>query len=327
MIVVVLFAVNVIIYNYGINKEAKQNNEASRNETVTNTSTIFKPTETTTINDNINNDNTVDVTNTITTLFYDEKEFSRSIQTKKTYQELEGTVVGIIPHHLVAADMISGFMEGVANDNIDTVVIIGPKHYNCNSKIITSDATWSTALGNLEADKDIIDRFITMQTLMVDNNKERMEADHAVSVLVPYVKKYLPVAKIVPILISGSLTMKEVEELSDFLTEVSRDKNILLLGSIDFSHYLNSKESAVKDKETILLIESKHYLRIKELGDDNIDSPNTLLTLMKYIDKMNYQDLRLIDHSSSLEKIGLPESSEVFKDGLTTYLIYASKAE
>jgi AmmeMemoRadiSam system protein B len=262
---------------------------------------------------------------TIACLFYNEKDFIKSIRLKQNYEGLDDTVVGIIPHHLVASDMIAGFISGIANDTIETVVIIGPKHVKYNSKIVTSDVNWSTAFGTMEVDKDNINNLLSLSNINVNNNSEIMEADHAISSLIPYINKYMPQVKVIPILLGGNVTLEEIDILSDFLTEISKDNTMLVLGSIDFSHYLRSNEAIAKDVETKDLIKGKDYRRLKDLGDDHIDSPETLITLMKYIEKMNYEDLEFVDNSSSLEKIGLPENSEVFKDGLTTYMIYKSR--
>jgi len=57
----------------------------------------------------------------------------------------KNVVAGIIPHHLLAADLLAEFFYNLQVKNYETIILIGHNHFNSgNSDIITSNYNWQT---------------------------------------------------------------------------------------------------------------------------------------------------------------------------------------
>lgn len=64
--------------------------------------------------------------------------------------------------------------------------------------------------------------------------------DHALSSLMPFIKYYMPDTKVVPILLSKKFSKEKPRVLADNLSKLVK-KDIVLVASVDFSHYLTNE--------------------------------------------------------------------------------------
>ncbi|MDD5032224.1 MAG: AmmeMemoRadiSam system protein B, partial [Patescibacteria group bacterium] len=79
--------------------------------------------------------------------------YETAFKFKKIEFDLSGkeVVAGIIPHHLLAADLIAEFFYNLRGKNYDTVILLGPNHFDSgNYSMITSGYDWQTPYGHLE---------------------------------------------------------------------------------------------------------------------------------------------------------------------------------
>jgi AmmeMemoRadiSam system protein B len=90
-------------------------------------------------------------------------------------------------------------------------------------------------------------------------------------------------------------------------------KNILLVASVDFSHYLSSDIASSKDAETQKYFQNHDYKRIEALSSDYIDSPWTLITFLKYLEQNGLSEGRELSHTNTGKLAGQTiESSTSF---------------
>jgi predicted class III extradiol MEMO1 family dioxygenase len=77
---------------------------------------------------------------------------------------------GIIPHHYsVAASVIAGFYEGISSQQVDTVIVIGPDHFNMASHpIVTSLGSFNTLFGTIAPNRVLINSFMGKSGVFVD---------------------------------------------------------------------------------------------------------------------------------------------------------------
>jgi phosphate transport system substrate-binding protein len=109
-----------------------------------------------------------------------------------------------------------------------------------------------------------------------------LQSDHSAATLMPFIKYYLPQAQVVSIILSRECRLEQLHALAEIIYETGRIKPVFVLASIDFSHYLHIEETAQRDAVTDALIQAGDIQAIKELGGGNIDSPESMITLINY---------------------------------------------
>jgi AmmeMemoRadiSam system protein B len=237
-------------------------------------------------------------------MHYNEKEFLDSVslaaKTDLEHSPASGQVIGgIVPHHLLAANMIAEFFWTLAQEPPDTLVVVGPNHRRIGfNELHTSTLNWVTPFGVLETDIGLTNNL--MEELNASQNDALMELEHSISSLVPYIKYYLPETKIVPILLHGNYSLEDSKKLGEFLSEAMKDdEGIMVIASIDFSHYLDTDTANRMDAITLEAIESRDTLALIRMTNDNLDSPPSILTLLSAMDGVGAVGPDVIGHNNS----------------------------
>lgn len=203
----------------------------------------------------------------------------------------------VVPHHLVAGRYLGSFFRRLDYQSPQTVVIIGPNHKQIgNDSIISSPLAWQTPYGVLATDKKLV-ASITEKKLAT-NNEGVMGDEHSISTLVPFVKKTWPNAKIVPIVLKNNTTENRIDELVKLLAD-SKEK-ILVLVSVDFSHYLPKLVADFHDELSLNVLESGSQTNLQEL---EVDSKPSLSALLKYNKLKEAEIFTVFSHTNSGEII------------------------
>ncbi len=235
--------------------------------------------------------------------FYNEKEFKRSVLDAKPTSpsgiKIKG---GIVPHHLLACSLISEFFSSLSASKPDYVVVIAPNHNGIGKKeIITGSRGWATPFGVLSGDselsKSLLDGFNS------EENYQVLENDHSISGLVPYIKYYIPDSRIIPIMLKGSLSFEDCKDLAQKIQLTMEGKKYVIVASIDFSHYLTLEKADKMDEITLKAIQTRDFESIRNMGNDNLDSPPTLLTFLKTMQQFGADKFNVTAHSNS-DRIG-----------------------
>jgi len=243
---------------------------------------------------------------TLQCIHYTEKDFFKSViaAAAKIKAQSEGNSAGpiaggVVPHHLLAANMIAEFFQTLSEEPPETLVVIAPNHRRIGSKgLHTSRSDWRTAFGMLEADRELAGRLI--DELGSSENNSLMELEHSISGLVPYIKYYMPDTKIVPVLLHGNYSAADSKKLGEYLAAAMQDNpGIRVIASIDFSHYLDTYTADMMDEITLKAIESRNTDEIIRMGNDNIDSPPSILALLAAMDKIGAAGPMVTGHSNS----------------------------
>ncbi len=267
---------------------------------------------------------------TMRCLYYERELFLSAMSAPGEYSVSGGLVAGMIPHHLVASDMIAGFMRLAAarEGGYDTVLILSPSHFpeNCGRDITTALAGWETPFGSVSCDEELTQVLLGNPGYSAENNPAAMEADHGVAGLVPFVRYYLPGVKIAGCLLSNRLDRSELKVFREVVARLCKERRVLLIASVDCSHYLLPEEAAVRDGETALAIEAMDFERILSFDDGNIDSPQAVTTLLETV-RNSELSLVPLDKGSSAQRLPYSDSNPVYRDGVTTYQVYAACKE
>jgi hypothetical protein len=236
-----------------------------------------------------------------------EDTFQYALRTAHRYEAMRPKA-GIVPHHLTAVRMIGGFFEAAKRGGAvyDTVVLVGPNHLGDIGDVIISFKDWD-ASGVVRCDTEIMGQMaeIRLEHGRIAENDARMENDHSLATLIPFIKHYLPDAAVAPMMVSRSLTYSDTLRLADALVEIinQSDKNILLLCSIDFSHFLTPRESKTYDMRTLAAVWRNDYAAIHPFSNAYVDSPASLIIFLRYMESLQ-KIPRLVDHADASRYMG-----------------------
>ncbi len=163
-------------------------------------------------------------------------------------------IVGaVLPHHLLVEVFIDQFYQLLATQiNPERIILVSPNHFNYGVKYIQT-AT-KTPNGKYDDELDIpAITFLASQASAFIENKDYSK-EHGIYVHYPYIKKYFPNAKIVPIIFKVGAPQAQMDELLKDLGRMDQ-KNTLLLTSVDFTHYVSDEIALPNDNKTIAYFE------------------------------------------------------------------------
>ncbi|MBN2259888.1 MAG: AmmeMemoRadiSam system protein B [Clostridiales bacterium] len=245
--------------------------------------------------------------------FFDEKSFFSTISViEKNYENVSGM---IIPHHLLASEMIHQMFLMVKNNDFDHIMIIGPDHNSKNGlQISISENDWKTPFGVLKNDRAYGEWLKEYQYVQVDDLL--MQEEHSNAALIPFVKYYFPYAEITTIALPSTLTKEEAILFGEFLAAHISIIDTLVIASLDFSHYLLYEEAETNDKKTLELIQNRNLEGIYRLDNGFVDSPQTLVSFLTCMNKIRSDEEIMIDHKNSF--FFTPDE----KQGTTSYFTF-----
>ncbi len=162
---------------------------------------------------------------------------------------------GTVSHHLLADTQIDRwFYEIAERRKVETFFIICPSHYGLSSQVWSLDnCCWQTKNGIVYTDEKT-EQAIT-DYLGVKYDSQVFPVEHGVNVLIPYIARYFPKAKICVIGVEGEppLNQKNAQLLADaltpYFTDKAKKKNFLLI-STDFAHHGNLEGTQYKDQRS-----------------------------------------------------------------------------
>jgi hypothetical protein len=185
----------------------------------------------------------------------------------------------IVPHHLLAAPLIARGYAAVPSD-VTTVFIVGPNHRNeGGAQLTTAAARWATPAGEVSADEGLVTRLAS--GVGAARNLESFRDEHSVGAQVYFVRRFLPEAKIVPLILDSYTTSRQAAAVGEWLAK-NAPPHSLVVFSIDFSHYLVETEARRHDVETRRAIEDRDLATISRFTNDNVDSPMTLVAALTF---------------------------------------------
>jgi len=206
-------------------------------------------------------------------LFYNDDLFWHAVFAAKSSSEI-GSKAIVVPHHLLAADIIAELFVSAKGKDISNIVIIGPNHENKGVSAVSSGyLKWETPFGGVETDNVLVGSFL--DKFKIQSSVFAFEKEHSIGAIVPFVSYYFPNTKVVPIIFNSTATFSDVDSVSKWMKD-NLDDNSLVVISTDFSHYLHEDKARNNDKITKQLILDGDIDKIMLLNNDFVDSPASL---------------------------------------------------
>jgi poly-gamma-glutamate synthesis protein (capsule biosynthesis protein) len=211
---------------------------------------------------------------------------------------------------LLAAKFIAEAFGQIATDRAVTVVLVSPNHFSAGrGKIITTAASWRTPYGTLDGDCGAV---LALQKAGVATIEEGpFEKEHGISGIVPFIKKSLPHARVVPVIVNVNASDADLDR---FTQEAKRafGPDTLFVASFDFSHDLTATAAKFHDRKSLAVVDGFDDQGAQAL---DIDSMPGLRLAQRLQDQAGAPSFSLLEASNSAELTGRPDQPDV-----TSYL-------
>lgn len=181
-----------------------------------------------------------------------EGAIAKAAATEPSGERLSGIIV---PHHLLADRLLALGFRLASGTRYTRVVILSPDHFRRTARpFATSARGFETVFGPVVADADAVARLLAAGGGDIEESC-LFAAEHGVQAMLPFVARYFPGARIVPIAMSIRSKRKDWDRLADALGPLV-DRDTLVVESTDFSHFLPHHEARARDQQTLNVIAS-----------------------------------------------------------------------
>ncbi len=241
--------------------------------------------------------------------------FAPAIEAAAKIEPASYTVSGlIVPHHLLAADLIARGFALARRGEYRRIVILSPDHFNrARTAFSVPGRDFLTSRGMVRLDREGAD-LLLRNPLVSESNL--FSHEHGVQALLPFVVHHFPGALVLPVAVGRDSTPDEWRSFARSLAPLFCRKT-LIVQSTDFSHYLDREETAKHDIESLAVLLSSDPERALSLRQpDHIDSRGALFIQMT-LQRDRGASPAIHAHSTSFDYA--PEEAE--RLGGTSYIV------
>jgi AmmeMemoRadiSam system protein B len=165
--------------------------------------------------------------------------FLHSFGPGKNPKKIGKKIFGIIcPHagYTYSGPIACHSVNSISSESPELFIIIGPNHWGIGRSVATmTDCIWETPLGNVEVDSESA-KEISQLSQNIESDFFSHTREHSLEVQIPILQKTFSNFKILPIsLINQS---KEIaKDVGLTIAKIAKKKNVMIIGSSDFTHY------------------------------------------------------------------------------------------
>jgi AmmeMemoRadiSam system protein B len=175
---------------------------------------------------------------------------------KKGKREIKGLVV---PHagYVYSGPVAAHSYLSLADDGFpQAFIIIGPNHTGYGSGVALTDQDFNTPLGDVIVDKELARE---LRRGIVDDDISAHRHEHSIEVQLPFLQYIEKDFKFVPICMAMQ-DYKASKEVGKIIKDAIKGKDIVVIATTDFSHYVPQAVAQKKDRmaiDAILELNSK----------------------------------------------------------------------
>lgn len=140
----------------------------------------------------------------------------------------------------------------------ETVLVLGVDHHGGGAGPALSDRPWLTPLGPTAIDHELV-RALARPPLAVDEAAH--EAEHSIEVQLPFLEYVLPRPRFVPLQVPYA-SLSALEETAAAVRRGIEGRDVLLVASTDFSHYVPARTAERLDGLAIEAIVARDAARL-----------------------------------------------------------------
>lgn len=139
------------------------------------------------------------------------------------------------------------FYELASDRSPGTVLILGVDHHGAGRPFATSDRDWETPLGPVPSDHGLV-RALARPPVEIDERAHLPE--HSIEVELPFLQYVEPTPRFAPLLVRFG-PFDSLERVARVVREAIAGRDVLLIASTDFSHYVPPETARRLDRLAI----------------------------------------------------------------------------
>lgn len=189
---------------------------------------------------------------------------------------------GLLPFDTTLSPEIGAYFQRLLRigPEVETVILVagnyGPADRHART---TTLLPYKTPYGVLEPETAVIEGLIEDWRLF--DAPDTFKREKAIGFFAPYIKKTFPNAKIIPVLVEGTLPPEQSEYLGTVLAEATKDKKTVLLSVSNFSNHPQLDLARFQTRFARSSIEAGDFHNLFSL---NLDSIPSVYVLKGFID-------------------------------------------
>ncbi len=156
----------------------------------------------------------------------------------------------VVPHagYMYSGPVAAHAYAALAADGLPaSFVVFGPNHTGLGAGMALGVHDWETPLGVVAYDGDLGAR-ILREPVAEDIVAHRHE--HSIEVQLPFLQDLSPALRFVPICV-GLQDLRHAVQVGEIVREAIEGRDVVVLASTDFSHYIPKDEAARRDRLAI----------------------------------------------------------------------------
>lgn len=164
-------------------------------------------------------------------------------------------VGGIAPHagFMFSGGVASHLYGEIASDGVPrTFVILGPNHTGRGSGIALSTEDFETPLGVAKVDQELAQ---ALRKDLVEFDNLSHLSEHSIEVQLPFIQYLSQDCMFVPICMAFQ-DYDAAVSVGETIRDGARDRDVVIVASTDFSHYVSAATANAKDAMALTAIEA-----------------------------------------------------------------------
>jgi AmmeMemoRadiSam system protein B len=242
-------------------------------------------------------------------IFIDKKQINISVP-----QYMETIQGGIVPHHHIAYSMIGEFYETLEKE-ADLIMLIGPNHSGKGPRYQAVGSTYMTHYGQVTP-SPLFGQLLNDDDVVIADDT-MLRGEHSVGIHMNFISAYYENTPVLTLLVHETGGIHGVDLLAQKIKHLIGDKNVVIIGSVDFSHDLSLEHANMKDQLTKEILKNKSYKRLFSLNNDYLDSPTTAYLTIMLLKEMGYEHQVLLKEGNAALILNRPRMKAT-----TSYLVY-----
>lgn len=160
----------------------------------------------------------------------------------------------IVPHHLLAADLIARGYWAASAGHYRRIIVISPDHFHKVRKAFgTTREDLTTVFGVVTSDRAGVEAIAAHDELI--EVLPTIAYEHGVMAEAPFIRHFWPEAQVIPVLASVNARPEDWRAMAEVLKPLVTP-DTLIVQSTDFSHYRPLAEAIARDQESIAAIDA-----------------------------------------------------------------------
>lgn len=230
-------------------------------------------------------------------------------QVKKYFTKVDAEPIsalgGVVPH---AGYQYSGRVAASVYGRLpeaETYIILGPNHTGYGSPVAVSGQDWSTPLGKVETDVELVN---ALPRRIIDFDETAHRYEHSIEVQLPFIQERYPQSKFMGVAM-GMQDEETVRDIAEDITMALREtgRNAIIIASSDFTHFMG--EAAAKDIdhyviEAILDLDVEEMYRRVYERNASICGYGPIAAMLQITKELGASEADLVEYATSADATG-----------------------